>query len=249
MRNHNHFGPTAHITVDRKRLRQYDDAIYLNNGQEFEIEMFNPLSVSVKAEIHINGVKMNGGGIVIKPGQRIFLERHLDSPNKLVFETYEIESTSEALDAIVNNGDVVVKFYEEKHQNINYSGLFINPQYFGTLTLSVNGGTYNTTTGAHFTSNSSGLLSNNSTNTAMFYNNTDKSLETGRVEKGENSNQNFSYDYTSFSYTPRTIVSWKLLPTSVKPYDSKDLKKYCTGCGSKIKKESFKFCPNCGQKL
>jgi hypothetical protein len=234
MKNHNHFGPTAHITVDRKRLRQYDDAIYLNNGQEFEIEMFNPLSVSVKAEIHINGIKMNGGGIVIKPGQRIFLERHLDSPNKLVFESYEVETTKEALDAIVNNGDVVVKFYEEKHQNINYTGLFINPSY---TTIS-NDKFLNFTT-----CNGNSVMFTTTNNLCSI------STETGRIEKGNNSGQNFTYDYSSFNYTPRTIVSWKLLPTSVKPYDSKDLKKYCTNCGSKIKKDSFNFCPNCGQKI
>ena len=76
-----------------------------------------------------------------------------------------------------------------------------------------------------------------------------KSLETGRVEKGAESNQTFVSSKDRFEYNSFSEWTWKILPSSVKPYDSKDLKKFCTNCGSKIKKDSYKFCPNCGTKI
>jgi rRNA maturation endonuclease Nob1 len=43
-------------------------------------------------------------------------------------------------------------------------------------------------------------------------------------------------------------VKYKILPMSSKPIEGKDLKKYCTECGKKVK-ETFKFCPSCGTKV
>jgi hypothetical protein len=74
-------------------------------------------------------------------------------------------------------------------------------------------------------------------------------LETGRVEKGSNSNQDFSYDSTRFNSYYSWNYTWKILPESQKPLVKEDLKVFCHNCGSKRKKSSHKFCPNCGQKF
>ena len=42
---------------------------------------------------------------------------------------------------------------------------------------------------------------------------------------------------------------WKILPVSEKHKFSEDIKTYCTSCGTKRKKDSYKFCPNCGTKF
>ena len=114
-----HPHPEAYITVNKKRIRQYGKNVYMDNKQEFEIELYNPTQNKVLAVITLNGTKMTGGGVVIKPGQRIFLERYLDSNNKFLFDTYEVESTNEILDAISNNGDIQINFYNEE-QNITF---------------------------------------------------------------------------------------------------------------------------------
>jgi hypothetical protein len=75
-----------------------------------------------------------------------------------------------------------------------------------------------------------------------------KSLETGRVEKGSDSNQSFTYDSTSFNTYPSTTNWWKIKPKSTQVITKEDLVTYCTECGSKRKKDTHKFCPHCGTK-
>ena len=111
--------PCAYITKDRKRLKQNGQNVYLNNGDEFQLELFNPSSTTVLAKIKLDGSYISGGGIVLKPGQRVYLERYLDDPRKFKFETYEVDGTSnEVLDAISGNGDVVIDFFDEYKQPV-----------------------------------------------------------------------------------------------------------------------------------
>jgi hypothetical protein len=111
--------PCAYISKDRKRLKQFGQTVYLNNGDEFQLELFNPSSTTVLAKIKLDGSYISGGGIVLKPGQRVFLERYLDDARKFKFETYEVDGTSnEVLDAIAGNGDVVIDFFDEYKQPV-----------------------------------------------------------------------------------------------------------------------------------
>jgi rubrerythrin len=78
---------------------------------------------------------------------------------------------------------------------------------------------------------------------------TPKEIETGRIEKGSNSNQSFTYDYTQFNSWNTWKSDWKILPNSQKPVVIEDIKVFCTECGTKRKKDSHKFCPICGTKF
>ena len=111
--------PCAYITKDKKRLKQFGQTVYLKNGDEFELELFNPTSNTVLAKIKLDGSYIAGGGIVLKPGQRVYLERYLNEARKFKFETYEVDGTSnEVLDAISGNGDVVIDFFDEYKQPV-----------------------------------------------------------------------------------------------------------------------------------
>ncbi len=106
--------PSAHVTTGKQRLKQNGSNVYLNDGEEFEIEIFNPKSISVLAKIKINGNYLSGGGIIVRPGQRVFLERYLNETKKFKFKVYEVNSSSkEVQEAIKNNGEVIVEFYDE----------------------------------------------------------------------------------------------------------------------------------------
>jgi rRNA maturation endonuclease Nob1 len=121
-----------------------------------------------------------------------------------------------------------------------------------------------TTTNIHnYSTNTSNLTSgisstafNTSTNTAGVITNTfagpnirsKKSLETGRVEKGDKSKQNFTNSYENFNYHTSHEISFKLQPLSTKNKTTEDIRQYCTECGTKTK-TNFKFCPSCGNKL
>lgn len=105
--------PSAYVTKNRQRVKQYNDSVYLNNGDEFEIELFNPTQNKVLAKIELNGISI-GSGIIVRPGERVFLERYLNVARKFLFETYKVSGTSaEVARAIANNGVVDVKFFSE----------------------------------------------------------------------------------------------------------------------------------------
>ena len=56
--------PQSFITKSKQRLKQHVDTVYLNNGDEFEIELFNPTQNKVLSKIEINGISI-GSGITI----------------------------------------------------------------------------------------------------------------------------------------------------------------------------------------
>lgn len=183
--------PTANVAVNKSRIKVYNTegempTYYLQSGQEFQIEIFNPTTEVVLAKITLNNKALSQGGLVLNPGQRVFLDRYLDVAKKFLFDTYEVANTNEVKKAIENNGDVKVEFFRERVQQYlgssltlqgsgTYGGSFGNPTWVtntGGYVHNINGSTC-TTGNATFTSTSAniGNLSNTSgvVNTA-FYN-------------------------------------------------------------------------------
>ena len=260
--------PAAFITVGKQRLKQNGSVVYLKDGDEFEVEIFNPQQNSVLAKLKINGNYIGGGGVVLKPGQRVFLERYLDEARKFKFETYEVNAKSkEVQEAIKNNGVVEVEFYEEnryggsitftnEHGDYGYYGI----RNFGNsrdITADFKLYNYNTTTsssGADYFTNASYNLNNNvDYNTSQNLKkslSTDRYKETGRVEKGGDSKQEFTSVNMDFNSYPSSYSTWRLMPMSEKPVEASEVNVlYCTNCGSKRKKDNHKFCPHCGTKF
>ena len=235
--------PCAYITKNKQRIKQFNQNVYLKDGSEFEIELYNPSRKTVLSKIKINGEFINGGGIILRPGERVFLERYIDVPRKFKFETYTVDSTNETMNAIANNGDVEILFYEEQDIVVN-TNLTWNPTYTTN--------NYNDVIGGSFTTTNLNLKStfNSTYDTLSFSNDVQsKSVETGRVEQGSSSNQSFKTVSKNFnSWTVSTSV-WKLLPESQKPIEKKDLIDKCPKCSTKIKKSSWKFCPECGYQM
>lgn len=107
---------------DKGRKKIYlNNKVYLESNQEFAIELFNPLDVSVLSEIKINGKKASKNGLVLRPGERFYLDCFIDDKRKFIFKTYEVEDTEESNDAISNNGYVEVSFFKEKQHYQTYS--------------------------------------------------------------------------------------------------------------------------------
>jgi hypothetical protein len=255
----NNATPEAYVTRKKSRAKIYQiNNIFFNDGETFEIELFNPKTNRVLAKIWLNEQEISGSGIIINPGQRIFLERFIDSNNKFVYKTYDIESDKQSLEAIRNNGDIEIKFYNEYFNTNTFNDFPIfkptiwygtrqsNP--YGSSISDISNGYYGNTT---YTSNNVGFTSNSSQLKPLFGSLTtsiSKSIETGRIEKGESSSQSFETSYGNFTSFSTKEVKYKILPMSSKPIEGKDLKKYCTECGKKVK-DTFKFCPSCGTKV
>ena len=259
--------PCAYITKGRQRIKQFGQNVYLKDGSEFEIELYNPSRQTVLSKIKINGEFINGGGIILKPGERVFLERYLDVPHKFKFETYTVDATNETMNAIANNGDVEILFYEEQvifTLGLNNSTLTYGSYNYGDYKTPI-GNNFYTTNGVDFATGNSNIhltstslsFSNNATPRSSKYEKREqperrlksKSIETGRVEKGSSSDQSFTTVSKNFnSWTVSTSV-WKILPESQKPVEKKDLIEKCPKCSTKVKKSSWKFCPECGSEL
>lgn len=113
--------PSAWIVSpkDKGRKSIKKGKVFLNDGDEFEIELFNPLTECVLADIKLNGQSISKTGLVIKPGQRCYLDCFIDDKKKFIFSTYEIESSLDAIEATEKNGLLEVFFYKEDVVSIN----------------------------------------------------------------------------------------------------------------------------------
>ena len=260
----------AKIAVNKSLLKEYSSSkyqrvVYLNDGDEFQIQLFNPEKFPIAAKIHLNGEKLSDM-LVIRSGERIWLERYLDQARKFKFSTYEIEDSYEAKEAASLNGEVKIQFYRVK-----------TPRQNRVINISCPISTIGSPTSIYYnTINSSDcqarsisepeLASNlNSVNLASsdmsgetwykssyisdtacnFYASStaaepERSIETGRVEQGGYSNQKFSYvnyDFEDWSFRTETI---SILPLSRKPVTASDLKKrYCSNCGRKLSPKHY----------
>lgn len=255
------FKPEAWVATQKNRQKIYKgNKVYLQDGQEFEIELHNPTKSVYLAKILINGKHISSRGIILQPGQRVFLERFIDDSRKLVYETYEVENTQEAKDAIEDNGMVSVQFFEE-YKSISFGGT--------TITNIWTGGTYTSPTwttcggNTNFTINTSmsgepslnflncsstGTVTTSSLNVETRTENAG-SLETGRVQQGESSDQTFENGYGTFNAWASHTSKYQILPMSQLPVETTEIRNYCSGCGTRVRKSTWKFCPNCGENL
>jgi len=304
--------PTANIAVNKSRIKLYTKGLdmptyYLQKGQEFQIEIFNSTSDVILAKVILNGKAISQGGLVLNPGQRVFLDRYFDVAKKFLFDTYEVANTNEVKKAIENNGDIKIEFYRE----IVPLPTFTIPETWVSTYVAQRDwlGNYpNGTDMRYLKTNSTGILNNvNTTESAkslLSFNSVSgnltnvgsassevtytagacaygssfgtldmgpsleepkpmkrsimakkrsimakKSIETGRVEQGSNSDQKFRKVNKDFEFIPFHTVEYKMLPISQKVNTISDvnIKRYCTNCGSKLGKTD-KFCSNCGTK-
>ena len=248
--------PEAFVTKGKKRIKQFDGQVYLSNGDEYEIELFNPTQEVVLAKIKIDGDYIAGGGIVLRRGERVFLERFLDSPDKFKFSTYVVNgNNTNVQDAIRSNGYVEIEFYSEYKPTPNWGGNTYT--YLNSGTVNGNPITF-TTTGMGSTSTStfynasltSGIANAVNTLSGPNIRNLSNKVETGTTEKGSSSDQTFQHTNKTFNQFSFWNVAWQILPTSQKQYTAEEVSvNYCGNCGAKRKKDSFKFCPHCGNKF
>lgn len=256
--------PCAYITKDRKRLKQFGQNVYLNNGDEFELELFNPSSTTVLAKIKLDGSYISGGGIVLKPGQRVFLERYLDDARKFKFETYEVDGTSnEVLDAIAGNGDVVIDFFDEYKQpvwnnNITYGGSFGGPIHtYASNPFTVNGGSSTfTTTNVNYSSTNTGGINFNTASSNTFAGPNIRSKR-GVLKSKPNSRSEVTFDMLSGELETGRVEKGGSSDQSFKTVDKTFNHYTCSTSIWKIlpvsqkvyEKQDLKvYCSNCGKK-
>lgn len=292
------------IAVNKSICKEYSTSsnsrtVYLESGQEFQIQLFNPHRYVIGAKIFINGERIPNI-LVLNPGERIWLERFLDTAKKFKFSTYEVDGTdSDVKEAIRFNGLVKVEFYKEVRKKscldnkitwqtydntnkIDYNKYKGNYKWEpGLITATLNDYTYDTKsngltgqilcsddlcsthtyysksfseptatasigsiTTANYSCDCTGI-STSATSISI----EPSSIETGRIDEGSYSSQEFQDVNKDFDYFPFVTEIIKLLPLSQKPYTVNDLQKiYCSECGRKLNTK-YKFCPYCGTEI
>ena len=180
--------PSAWVVSSEKGRKSIKNGkVYLKDKEEFQIELFNPLTDCVLADIKLNGNTISQSGLVIRPGERFYLDCFIDDKKKFVFNTYEVEDSQSVKLAISKNGMLEVFFYKESVVGLsnwrsrfdrviveryypvhypNYQPYWYGNVYCGT-TITTAGGLSGITTGG------SSILSNNiigttTTNTAYY---------------------------------------------------------------------------------
>jgi len=266
--------PTAHVAVNKNVVKVQQgsansngvsEIVYLNNDQEFQIELFNPTNGVIAAEIFLNDQKAFSSMLVLRPAERLFLDCNPETKRKFKFETYSVSGSNQQVkEAIKDNGKVEVKFYRE---TIPAPVVRTYPYYGGLTWVNAPGtfyfGTSNPIVGATFTTScnnaSMDTLSSDSeqyscevnmqTNSLKRSKSLKKEIETGRIEAGAHSNQGFNTVDKQFDYFTFHTVSVQIIPTSQKPLTSQSIRNYCTGCGARLRQTAWKFCPSCGNKF
>jgi len=252
--------------------------VYLNDGTEFQIYLKNPYQTHLGIKIYVNNQSI-GNMLVLKPGQSCWIERYMNENRKFLFSTYEVDNTPEMRYAIDKNGWVKLEFYHERescnayvHPSsiITWTG---GPGNSCDLYSSTTGSAVNYVNTVINTSGVTGSISNDSTlglssccynasantllnidcdinaNKSSSYKHINKSIETGRVEKGSVSDQEFEYCDIDFDYYPFKTEKIQILPNSRKQVRAEETRrKYCSQCGKKVSPKD-KFCSNCGAKL
>jgi hypothetical protein len=228
--------------------------VFLNDKDTFEIEIFNPLTVSVLADIKLNDQSISKTGLVIKPGQRIYLDCFIDDKKKFIFSTYNIDNIQESINATEKNGLLEVFFYKENVITLdNWKSKFDKiivekwyPVYYPSYPSYPSYPTIQPAIWCSNTGNISGVNTNfsltNGTSTIFTsgtsYNINNSSIETGRVEKGERSKQQFTEIDIDFenNYIASTII--QILPESRRPLDIKEVKNSKIKLNDILKRES-----------
>lgn len=245
--------PSAWIvnSNDRGRKSIKKGKVYLQDKEEFVIELYNPLQSCVLADIKLNGNSISKSGLVLNPGQRFYLDCFIDDKKKFIFNTYEVDETGETQQAIAKNGLLEVFFYKEsvvtlENWNEKFNRILTGRSYpywttypwggvyYGTCTTTT--GNFNltnaSTSNAYYSSNTTPINASYTSNVSITSDtiggNTNlntRSMETGRIEKGQKSQQKFEsidMDFDKY-YIASTIL--QILPESRKPIETKEIKR------------------------
>ena len=112
-------GNLSKLAVGKSLLKEYKTSectrtVYLNDGDEFQIQLFNPETTEIGAEIFIDNEPLSNI-IILNPGERMWLERYTDKPKKFKFKVYTVDGDSKAVEkAIAHNGEIKIKFYRKQ---------------------------------------------------------------------------------------------------------------------------------------
>lgn len=245
------FNPEVHITINRNRLKKYGDKYFLKDGQQFEIELKNPTYNRILVHIEMNGKRISESGLVL-PSSNIshYIERYIDEARKFKFKTFMVDDVEATEEARERNGLIKVEFFNEKlpipqpriyTTNSTGTNVYAGGYVTNTTTNLKNRGATYTTAGINTSVDISSMYVASFSEPAQ--------VETGRISQGGKSSQKFTTTTGEFYDIPFHTVEFQLLTESAKPVEVNEIRNYCSECGLRVRKSSWRYCPNCGERL
>lgn len=251
--------PSADICINNNRLKYYDDSnCYLNDGDEFQIELRNTSENRYLVKIKLNGKFISNNGLVIDAYSHHYLDRYIDTNKKFKFNTFMVDDVNETKKQRERNGKVEILFYKEltypNWNTINYTNtdytLYSGSWGTSSSNMVINNMTNDGSRSLGNINNSIQSVVNSSEEYASGNLNYQPEVETGRVDEGSKSKQKFQNTSGTFSSFTDKHVVYHILPISHRPPEEiKKIRTYCEECGLRIRKSSWKFCPKCGHEL
>lgn len=138
--NNNYY---AKLAKNKSLLKEYktsdcDRTVYLEDGDEFQFQLFNPETTEISARIYIEDTQLSHD-IVLRPGERIWLERYTDVSKKFKFVTYVVDGEdAQVKKAISHNGLIKIEFFRKRTpsrltiSNPNITWTYLNQQSIPT---------------------------------------------------------------------------------------------------------------------
>lgn len=107
------------LAKNKSLLKEYktqdcDRTVYLEDGDEFQFQLFNPETAEISARIYIEDTQLSHD-IVLRPGERVWIERYTDVSKKFKFVTYIVDGEdAQVKKAISHNGLIKIEFFRKR---------------------------------------------------------------------------------------------------------------------------------------
>jgi len=215
--NNNFSDKMAKLAINKSLLKEYSNSsneriVYMDDGSEFQIQIFNSKSYTIGVGFSFNDEYDSSYQLlVLRPGERVWLDRYLNKENKLLFNTYEVGTSKAVKEAIKNNGKITIRFYKERQYeqpytitsipwyNVNYNTYTgdIIKEYSSALTTNIDANSYSNVNKASLNAKIDGDYSN--INSSIQCLNASLNLDSDSIGAGTSAAQ-----YTSYGATIQT---------------------------------------------
>ncbi len=89
------------IAMHKSLLKEFkkdnERVVYLEDGDEFQLQIFNDQTTEIGAKIYLNGEQIGNSYLVIRPGERVWLDRYLNKSRKFKFSLYVVSGNTGSL--------------------------------------------------------------------------------------------------------------------------------------------------------
>jgi len=156
--------PTAFITKCKNRLKYYGKNVYLHDNDEFEIELYNPLSIEILAKVKISDIPAEKV-VVLQPEEIVYLNNYVFK----IDDAYENDPVSKR--SHTHKGNIKIEFYEKEKQ-VSYFDSYIiyrtNKKFSVSSTSAADSNAYIYYTNPVSSIDSSSVASNKESNSLKF---------------------------------------------------------------------------------